>query len=131
MTLSGQPGWVRYLPELRGLSKVDAAADRSRPIALRHLSSLPELAIGLAYLAAYVFLDWVSFIHPLASFGITPWNPGTGLSFALVLLFGWRMVPYLFLAPILSDAVNLATVAKNFTIKNQAVPLAERQPGFR
>jgi two-component system sensor kinase FixL len=109
MTLSGQPGWVRYLPELQSLSKADAAAGRSRPAASRLLSSLPELAIGLAYLAAYVFLDWVSFIHPLASFGITPWNPGTGLSFALVLLFGWRMIPYLFLAPMLSDTVNLAT----------------------
>jgi two-component system sensor kinase FixL len=109
MTLSGPPGWVRYLPELRGSSTIDAAADRSRPGALRRLSSLPDLAIGCAYLAGYVFLDWVSFIHPLASFGITPWNPGTGLSFALVLLFGWRMIPYLLLAPILSDAVNLAT----------------------
>jgi two-component system, LuxR family, sensor kinase FixL len=91
------------------VSAVDAVADRARPIAFRRLSSLPELAIGLAYLAGYAFLDWVSFIHPLASFGITPWNPGTGLSFAVVLLFGWRMVPYLFLAPILSDTVNLAT----------------------
>jgi two-component system, LuxR family, sensor kinase FixL len=108
ITLSGPPGWVRYLPELRGLSTV-GAADRSRPTAVRYLSSLPELAVGLGYLAGYVFLDWVSFIHPLASFGITPWNPGTGLSFALVLLFGWRMIPYLFVAPILSDAVNLAT----------------------
>jgi two-component system, LuxR family, sensor kinase FixL len=109
MTLSGPAGWVRYLPELRGSSTIDAAADRSRPSALRRLSSLPDLAIGCAYLAGYVCLDWVSFIHPLASFGITPWNPGTGLSFALVLLFGWRMIPYLFLAPIFSDAVNLPT----------------------
>jgi two-component system sensor kinase FixL len=109
MTLSGPAGWVRYLPELRGSSTIDAAADRSRPSALRRLSSLPDLAIGCAYLAGYVCLDWVSFIHPLASFGITPWNPGTGLSFALVLLFGWRMIPYLLLAPILSDAVNLPT----------------------
>jgi two-component system sensor kinase FixL len=109
MTLSGPAGWVRYLPELRGSSTINAAADRSRPSALRRLSSLPDLAIGCAYLAGYVCLDWVSFIHPLASFGITPWNPGTGLSFALVLLFGWRMIPYLFLAPIFSDAVNLPT----------------------
>jgi two-component system, LuxR family, sensor kinase FixL len=109
MTLSGSsPGWVRYLPEQRRSSAIDAAADRARP-ALRGLLALPEFTIGVAYLAGYVFLDWVSFIHPLASFGITPWNPGTGLSFALVLLFGWRMIPYLFLAPILSDVVNLAT----------------------
>jgi two-component system, LuxR family, sensor kinase FixL len=100
---------VRYLPEQRSRSAADAAANPSRPIALRRLLALPEVAIGLAYLVGYVFLDWVSFIHPLASFGITPWNPGTGLSFALVLLFGWRMIPCLFLAPILSDLVNLST----------------------
>jgi two-component system, LuxR family, sensor kinase FixL len=110
MTLSGSsPGWVRYLPERRASSAIDAAADHPRPIALRRPPALPDWAIGVAYLAGYVFLDWLSFIHPLASFGITPWNPGTGLSFALVLLFGWRMVPYLFLAPMLSDVVNLAT----------------------
>src|ERR1700748_2281186 len=110
LTLSGRsPGWVRYLPEQRSWSATDAAANPSRPIALRRLLAVPEVAIGLAYLAGYVFLDWVSFIHPLASFGITPWNPGTGLSFALVLLFGWRMIPCLFPAPIMSDGVNLPT----------------------
>ena len=38
--------------------------------------------VALIYLAAYVALDWISFIQPLTSFGITPWNPSTGLSFA-------------------------------------------------
>ena len=61
---------------------------------------LPAL-IGLAYLTAYVLLDWASYIYPLASFGITPWNPQTGLSFALVLLCGQRFLPLLFIAPLL------------------------------
>jgi two-component system, LuxR family, sensor kinase FixL len=110
MTLSGRsPGRVRYPPEQRSSSAIDVAADHSRPTAFRHLLAFPEFAIGFAYLAGYTFLDWVSFIHPLASFGITPWNPGTGLSFVLVLMFGWRMIPYLFLAPFLADLVNLQT----------------------
>ena len=66
---------------------------------------LPTL-IGLGYLTAYVLLDWASFIYPLAPFGITPWNPQTGLSFALVLLCGRRFLPWLVIAPLLG---NLAT----------------------
>jgi two-component system, LuxR family, sensor kinase FixL len=65
-----------------------------------------QAVVGLAYLAAYVGLDWVSFIQPYAPFGITPWNPSTGLSFVLVLVFGLRMIPFLFVGPFLSDLVN-------------------------
>jgi two-component system, LuxR family, sensor kinase FixL len=90
------------------MSTIDAVTGhRSYAIAFRRIFALPAAVVGLIYLAGYVLLDWVSFIHPFAPLGITPWNPGTGLSFALVLLFGWRMVPYLFVAPILSDLVNL------------------------
>ena len=62
--------------------------------------------VGLAYLAGYVALDRVSFIEPYAPFGITPWNPNTGLSFVLILVFGQRMIPLLFVAPFLADLVN-------------------------
>lgn len=82
---------------------------RSHAIAFQRIFALPGAAVGLGYLAAYVLLDWVSFIHPFTPFGITPWNPGTGLSFALVLMFGRGMIPYLFLAPLLADLVNLQT----------------------
>ena len=81
---------------------------------------MPAPVIGLAYLAAYVLLDRVSYIEPYAAFGITPWNPATGLSFVLVLLFGQKFIPLLFVAPLLADAgvrqlplpwhVELATV---------------------
>jgi hypothetical protein len=43
--------------------------------------------VGLAYVAGYVVLDRISFIEPYAFFGITPWNPNTGLSIVLVLFF--------------------------------------------
>ena len=61
--------------------------------------------IALAYLASYVLLDWVSYVHPIASFGITPWNPPPGASFALILLFGHAFLPWLFVAPLLADAL--------------------------
>jgi signal transduction histidine kinase len=73
------------------------------PIA--RLMSRRHAEIALAYLAGYVLLDWLSYVHPFASFGITPWNPPTGLSFALILLFGPEFIPWLFVAPVLADGV--------------------------
>jgi C4-dicarboxylate-specific signal transduction histidine kinase len=72
--------------------------------ALPRIISLSLPIVGLAYLAGYVFLDWISFIHPFTPYAnITPWNPPTGLSFVLVLLFGQRLIPLLFVAPLLGD----------------------------
>ena len=61
--------------------------------------------IGFAYLGAYVALDWLSFVDPLGPFGITPWNPTTGLSVALVLAFGRTFIPWLFFAPLLASGL--------------------------
>lgn len=74
-------------------------------MAFPRVFSLSMAVLGSAYLVGYVLLDWVSFIHPIAPYGITPWNPSTGLSFVLVLLFGQRFVPFLFVAPLLADLV--------------------------
>jgi two-component system, LuxR family, sensor kinase FixL len=72
---------------------------------------LPAAIVGIGYLAGYVLLDWISFIEPYAPANITPWNPHTGLSFVLVLLFGRRMIPLLFIGPLLADIVlNLSPV---------------------
>src|SRR5215475_11326219 len=49
------------------------------------------------FVAAYVGLDWVSFIHPLHGIDITPWSPADGLSFAVLLLGGFRWAPAVFL----------------------------------
>lgn len=56
-----------------------------------------------AYLALYVFMDWVSYIHPLLPLAITPWNPPPGLSLAFLLLFGLNKWPALFLAALLAE----------------------------
>ena len=65
-----------------------------------------KMIVGIVYLAAYAVLDWISYIEPYAQLGITPWNPGTGLSFVLLLLFGLRMVPFLLISPLLADFLN-------------------------
>lgn len=49
-----------------------------------------------AYVMAYVLLDRVSYIYPVAPFAITPWNPQAGLALALLLRFGTRFWPAVF-----------------------------------
>ncbi|MBO0752117.1 MAG: MASE1 domain-containing protein [Bradyrhizobiaceae bacterium] len=61
-------------------------------------------AAGAVYLAVYVGLDWISTIehNHLATYS---WNPNSGASIAAVVMFGPRMLPFLFAAPLLSDQV--------------------------
>jgi hypothetical protein len=55
--------------------------------AMRLRTSFPGIVdankaiVAVSYLAAYVALDWVSFVEPYAWFNITPWNQNAGLSF--------------------------------------------------
>jgi two-component system sensor kinase FixL len=84
----------------------EAQAERALAMAFPRIFDMHKLFIGLVYLAAYSLLDWISFIEPYAHLGITPWNPGTGLSFVLLLLFGQRMFPFLLVSPILADLVH-------------------------
>ena len=55
-----------------------------------------------------------SFIEPYEHFDITPWNPNTGLSFILILVFGLRMLPFLFISPLVADLVNRELVGPWF-----------------
>jgi len=80
--------------------------DRLRVVTLPRIVDAHKLAVGLVYLVAYALLDWISFIEPYAHLGITPWNPGTGLSFAVVILFGPRMIPFLLISPLLAEVLN-------------------------
>lgn len=51
-----------------------------------------------AFLAGYLFLDWVSYIHPVEQSSITPWNPHPALAVGLVALAGQRWLPTVFVA---------------------------------
>lgn len=58
----------------------------------------PRLAVMLAFIAAYIALDWVSLVDPYGPLAITPWNPSPGLALYLLLRHGTRMTPWLFVA---------------------------------
>lgn len=59
----------------------------------------------LAFLAAYLPIDWLTFIHPRPSLNITPWNPPAGLYMALLLWTGARGVPMVYATLVLADLV--------------------------
>ncbi len=67
-------------------------------------TALHTFLAGSAYVLAYVVLDWMGFVEfdRLASYS---WNPNSGASFAAVLIFGRPILPFLFIAPVLGDAV--------------------------
>jgi two-component system, LuxR family, sensor kinase FixL len=60
--------------------------------------------LGASYLAVYVLLDWLSTIehNPFATYS---WNPNSGASFAAMVIFGPRMLPFMFVAPLIGDLV--------------------------
>ena len=59
------------------------------------------------FLAAYVILEWVSFIHEYKGLPITPWNPGLGVVFALMVFAGSRYSIVLFAGVILAEILVL------------------------
>ncbi len=63
------------------------------------------LVLSLAFLAAYLPIDWLTFIHPRPSLNITPWNPPAGLYMALLLWTGARGVPMVYATLVLADLV--------------------------
>jgi two-component system, LuxR family, sensor kinase FixL len=65
-----------------------------RTLLPRYLFDHPlKWAMAGTCLAAYVILAWVSFIHVHKGLPVTPWDPGLGVLFALMLFagpwFGW------------------------------------------
>lgn len=46
-----------------------------------------SVGVALLFLAAYLVLAWVSYIHPVRGLNITPWNPQSALVVGLLL---WR-----------------------------------------
>jgi signal transduction histidine kinase len=73
-------------------------------------SALPgQLATGGACLAGYIVLEWISFIHEYKSVPITPWNPGLGLVFALIVLGGPRYSAVLFAGVVIAEVTVLRT----------------------
>ncbi len=74
----------------------------------RRVGEVPTALVGAAYLAAYVFLDWISTVEqPFANYS---WSPNSGASIAFALMFGRRVIPFMFIAPLLDDFVDDLTI---------------------
>ena len=64
---------------------------------------------GLAFLAAFIALEWISFIHEYKGLPVTPWNPGLGVVFALMLYSGARYGVVLFAGVLIAEIAVLRT----------------------
>jgi two-component system, LuxR family, sensor kinase FixL len=80
------------------------------------LGAVPPAAFGIdlpngiragIFLAAYVIFEWVSFIHEYKDVPITPWNPGLGVVFALMVFGGSSYGIVLFAGVILAEILVL------------------------
>jgi signal transduction histidine kinase len=65
---------------------------------------MPAVAV-----AAFVLLEWLSFMHEHKGVPVTPWNPGLGFLFALMLVRGPGYAAVLFCGVILAELVVLQT----------------------
>jgi signal transduction histidine kinase len=93
-------------PSLSRLSKAEAvraaaaAAGRARGA---------DLAGGLAFILVYVALEWVTYSHEYRGVPVTPWNPGLGIAFGLLVLRGASYGLALFAGVVVSEIVLLRT----------------------
>src|SRR5262249_57383655 len=87
----------RLLPKARGLFVSPASFGLDLAMAI---------TAGL-FLAAYIVLEWVSFIHEYKGLPITPWNPGLGVVFALMIAGGKRYALVLFGGVVLAEILVL------------------------
>jgi len=69
------------------------------------MAKVPLKLILLLYVVGYVLLDWASYIHPVPSLAITPWNPQPALSLALLFRYGTKRWPALLAASWLADVL--------------------------
>ena len=68
-----------------------------------------QTAMAVVCLVAYVALEWISFIHEYKSMPITPWNPGLGVVFALMVLGGPHYGAVLFAGVVIAEVTVLQT----------------------
>jgi integral membrane sensor domain MASE1 len=98
-------------PTVKAVS-TDERADIEPVLLMQSNEAMPRQAIlstaflGIAYVVIFVLLGWIGYVEPYAPFAAMPWNPRTGVSIALILLFGTRMIPFVFIAPIADLAVR-------------------------
>ena len=98
-----------------GLSKTTRVPESDMPapvlqrewLQLRSSEHASKWAAIVLYLAAYVILEWVSFIHVHKGVPITPWDPGLGVVFALMMRGGPKCGLILFAGMVIAETLVL------------------------
>lgn len=67
----------------------------------------PDPLLSLVLVALYLGLEWLSFLHEHDGLPVTPWNPGLGLMFAVIILKGTAYGLVLFGSVLLAAALVL------------------------
>ena len=60
---------------------------------------------SLLFVAAFVLLDWASYLHPLYGLNITPWNPSLALGLVFWFRVGWLAAIPWFTAILISEVL--------------------------
>ncbi|MGE0338516.1 MAG: ATP-binding protein [Xanthobacteraceae bacterium] len=68
-----------------------------------------RVPLVVGFLLLYVALEWLSFIHEYKGVPITPWNPGLGVVFALMLFAGPLYAVVLFVGIVIAEMLVLKT----------------------
>jgi two-component system sensor kinase FixL len=103
---------------MRGLDKqlfgsdgpiLSRAGSRARACLAVSALVLPNALTAAALLLAYVGLEWVSFIHEHKGVPVTPWNPGLGVVFAVLVQRGAAYGLVLFAGVMIAEIFVLRT----------------------
>jgi two-component system sensor kinase FixL len=78
-----------------------------RPIGRRSDARSWMMAAGL--LLAFVGFEWLSFMHEYKGVPVTPWNPGLGILFAGIMMYGAVYGLVLFTGVVIAETVVLRT----------------------
>src|SRR5262245_11316811 len=63
-----------------------------------------DVLLALAYVVAYVLLDWLSYVQPILQLGITPWSPQAGLTLTYLMLYGYRRAYLTLIATVIAES---------------------------
>lgn len=95
---------------IRTLSKQLSSGERARTLLgqARTFSVPDALAVG-ALVFVYVVLEWTSFLHEHKGVPVTPWNPGLGVAFGVIILRGAAYGLVLFACVVIAEILVLRT----------------------
>jgi signal transduction histidine kinase len=65
-----------------------------------------KVVLAGMFVAGYLLLDWVSYIHPMQQYNITPWNPQPALAIALLMFRGQAWLPVVFAAVLGAESLT-------------------------